>query len=87
MNSEVLNSQVLNSEVLNSGVLGGGVVDSGILLSGINFIGVDFICVALTLAYIARLVFHTVDYSNVIAASCCVAKISLQGQQVSRRER
>lgn len=62
-------------------------IDSGILLSGVNFIGIDFICVALTLAYIARLVFHTVSCSNVIANSCCVAKISLRGQQVARRER
>lgn len=60
---------------------------SGLATSGLNFIGVDFICAALTLAYIARLVFHTVGASNVVAASCCVAKVSLQGQQIARRAR
>jgi hypothetical protein len=61
--------------------------NSEMVMSGLNFIGLDFICAALTLAYIARLVFHTVGASNVISASCCVAKVSLQGQQIARRER
>ncbi|MFN4895123.1 MAG: hypothetical protein ACK5GN_03950 [Pseudomonadota bacterium] len=63
------------------------VTDSGIVMSGLSFIGIDFICAALTLAYIARLVFGMAVVSNVVAASCCVAKVSLQGQQVARRVR
>jgi hypothetical protein len=77
----------MKNGIIESGIIDSGIIDNGILLSGVNFIGIDFICVALTLAYIARLVFHTAGCSNVIAASCCVAKISLQGQQVVRRGR
>jgi hypothetical protein len=61
--------------------------NSEMVMSGLHFIGIDFICAALTLAYVARLVFHTVGASNVVAASCCVAKVSLRGQQIARRVR
>jgi hypothetical protein len=56
-------------------------------MSGINFIGIDFICAAITLAYIAKLVLPSVGNPNVVATSCCVAKVSLQGQQIARRAR
>ena len=65
----------------------GSVIDSGLVMSGIDFIGIDFICAALTLAYIAKLVFHSINVSNVVAASCCVAKVSLRDQHVARRMR
>jgi|LakMenEpi03Aug12_release.lakeMendotaPanAssembly.Ray.scaffolds.fasta_scaffold3005118_1 hypothetical protein len=77
----------MKNEIIESGIINSGIIDNGILLSGVNFLGIDFICAALTLAYIAKLVFHTVGCSNVIDASCCVAKISLRGQQVVRRGR
>jgi hypothetical protein len=64
-----------------------GMVLAGTVMDGLSFIGVDFICVALTLAYIARLVFYGVGVQNAIAASCCVAKVSLRGQQIARRAR
>jgi uncharacterized protein YjbI with pentapeptide repeats len=73
--------------MLSSGVLNSGVLNSGVLLTGVNFIGVDFICAALTLAYIAKLMFNSVGLSNAVMASCSVAKVSLQGQQVARRLR
>lgn len=63
------------------------ILSSDFVMSGINFIGVDFICAALTLAYVAKLMFHTVSSANVIAASCCVAKVSLRDQHVARRVR
>jgi hypothetical protein len=62
-------------------------MNNEILLTGVNFIGIDFICAALTLAYIAKLVFGSVGLTNAVMASCSVAKVSLQGQQVARRLR
>jgi hypothetical protein len=56
-------------------------------ISGLNIIGFDFILAALTLAYIARLIFQSTGLRDVVAASCCVAKVSLQGQQIARRAR
>jgi hypothetical protein len=82
-----MRSGLIDNGLIDSRLIDSGLVDNAALLSGLNFIGIDFICVALTLVYIARLVFHTVGCPNVIAASCCVAKVSLQGQQVARRER
>jgi len=75
-----------NFGVNNFGVNNFG-MDIGTITAGLNLLGIDFICAALTLAYIARLVLHTVGGPNAIAASCCVAKVSLQGQQVARRVR
>jgi uncharacterized protein YjbI with pentapeptide repeats len=72
---------------MHDGMLSSGVLNSGVLLTGVNFIGVDFICAALTLAYIAKLMFSSVGLSNAVMASCRVAKVSLQGQQVARRLR
>jgi hypothetical protein len=61
---------------MNSGI------DSGLVIAGL-----DCICAILTLVYIARLVLQSLSISNPIAASCCVAKVSLRGQQVARRLR
>jgi len=55
--------------------------------NGLVIAGLDCICAVLTLVYIARLVFQSLSISNPIAASCCVAKVSLRGQQVARRLR
>jgi hypothetical protein len=49
--------------------------------------GMDFVCVALTLAYISKLLFQNISIGNPIAGSCAVAKVSLRGQQVARRMR
>jgi hypothetical protein len=55
--------------------------------SGLVVAGVDCVCAVLTLAYIARLLFQSFAMQNPIAASCSVAKVSLRGQQVTRKVR
>jgi hypothetical protein len=55
--------------------------------SGLVIAGLDCICAVLTLVYIARLVLQSLSITNPIAASCCVAKVSLRGQQIAPRLR
>jgi|688.fasta_scaffold442945_2 hypothetical protein len=55
--------------------------------SGFIVAGLDCVCAALTLVYIARLLFQSSVIGNPVGASCSVAKVSLRGQQIGRRVR